>query len=80
MGEINRIFSGKSNITTMEANRHADMLIEVMKDMSPYDKMIIRDQRDLLTNCIRGLGEKGATELLGKLGMWMVMNDVRNVR
>ena len=76
MGDINRLFSGKPNVTTTEANRHADMLIEIKKGLTPYDRMILNDERDLLVGCIRGLGEKGATELLGKLGMWLVMNDV----
>jgi len=76
MGEINKKISGKANITSGESNRHADGFVEVMKDLTPYDQMVIRDQRELLVTSIRGLGDKGATELLGKLGMWLVMNNV----
>ena len=80
MGLIYRELYGNDRINATEANAHADALCEILKDMPTRDRGIINDQRDILKHVFRGLGDKGAIELLGKLGMWMVLNDVHSVR
>ena len=80
MGMIYKELYGKDHIPAGEANIHADVLCEVLKTMPNKEKGIIHEQRDMLKSMFHGLGEKGAVELLGKLGMWMVLNDVHSVR
>jgi hypothetical protein len=80
MGEINKKLCGKPTMTAQESTHLTDAFCEILKDLSPYDRNVIKDQRDILSTCIRALGEKGATELLGRLGVWMVLHNVRSAR
>ena len=80
MGEINKKLFGKPVMTAQESIQTADMLCDVVKDLSPFDRSVIKDQRNLLVDCVKGLGEKGAVELLGKLGVWMVLHNVHSAR
>ena len=80
MGEINKKLFGKSAMTSAETLKHADMFCEVLKGLTPYDQYVVKDQRNLLVDCVHALGEKGATELLGKLGVWMVLHNVHSAQ
>ena len=80
MGMIYKELYGQDHINATEANSHAEALCEVLNTMPNYERVIISDQRDALKSMFKGLGEKGAVELLGKLGMWLVLNDVHSVR
>ena len=80
MGEINKKLFGKNSCSNKEMGEHADIFLGIMKDMPEFDRNVLKDQRQILVESIHSLGEKGATELLGKLGVWMVIHGVKSAR
>ena len=75
MGEIIKAIYGCEKIPTSEMLSHGDCFAEALRHMPLAEKRILDEQKAILKDCIVKLGEKGACELLGKLGIWMMIND-----